>query len=270
MADLLGGDRSDRGLVLVGVRAPSPFPASPGRWVVPEVEAWLAAVAAMGHRIRAWRLDLVHADPDDLDPLLALVAVEDDRPPALVLDELRRAGGPNAVRTGAWAYRALGPAVFAPAAPAPVPGRTTVSSPDVADDVADDAGGGGAPFPAATVYLIGNNVAPGGEVELHRWYDHVHVPDTFEHLGFVAARRFWRRADPVEAAEHAHLIAYGVPQGGIEACERRRLALARERVEAAREGRPPLVPVPDVVMGPRWAGYFVVRPLAGSLADRPR
>lgn len=250
-------------LVLVGVRPATPVPSAAGGDQSPSggdlgsdpaVERWFRDRLDPRTGDRTWRLDLVRADPDDPDPMVALLAFEDERSPREVIAALRSDvdadtetdAGAVGIRLCAWSYRPLGPSVFAEGgAGRPMDGSMGRSS---------------GPFPSSTLYLIGNNVAPGGDATLHRWYDEVHVPDTFVHLGFVAARRFWRAADPVAADEHAHLIAYGVADGAVDAAEGRRLGLARDRVEAAAAGRPPAVPVPAELVGPRWAGYYRVRP----------
>jgi hypothetical protein len=224
-------------LVVVALRGPAPTDQ-----LDPDgSEAWCRAALAVAAG-PVFALDLVLSEPDDADPPPRVLVLADGRSAEAALDVLTAEVGPeraNRVRASAWAYRSLGAIVRRGGAP-----DTSVG-----------------PLPGAVVYLLANNALPGREDELHRWYDDVHLEETFRHLDVLAARRFWSRSTPVDAEVHDHLVAYEVGPRGVGAQEQRRLALAAERAEALAAGRTPAVAVPAAVTGPRWAAYFEVRPL---------
>jgi hypothetical protein len=110
--------------------------------------------------------------------------------------------------------------------------------------------------------VVLNNAADGRLAEYHRWYDAVHIPETFGVLGTTGAQRFEHRDDAGgDPSPQRFLVLYDVPAESIDDAERRRVALVADRQAAAARGSPPQVPVPAAVVGPRYASWFRARQL---------
>ncbi|MEV4105596.1 hypothetical protein AB0J42_35590 [Nonomuraea sp. NPDC049649] len=106
------------------------------------------------------------------------------------------------------------------------------------------------------IFTVFNNAVPGREEEYARWYDQVHLAHTFEYMGFVGAQRFALEPVGDQSPPYRYLTLYAVPDGGIDRCEARRIAVGEERERAVRAGKEPQVPVSDALTGPRHANYF--------------
>jgi len=104
-----------------------------------------------------------------------------------------------------------------------------------------------------TVFVVANNVSPGEDRAFDRWYDEIHIPHTFEHFGFTAARRYIA-TDP--AAPFQRLIAYASP-ADVDAVSSAMDWAARDRAEAVQQGREAALPVSESLVGPRHAGFYV-------------
>ncbi|MFG1948508.1 hypothetical protein [Nonomuraea sp. NPDC048826] len=113
-----------------------------------------------------------------------------------------------------------------------------------------------APEDQREVFVVFNNAVPGKEDEYARWYDQVHLGHTFEHIGFAGAQRFALEPVGAQSPPYRYVTVYAVPEGGIDRCEARRVAVGRQREHALRAGEEPQVPVSDALTGPRHANYF--------------
>jgi len=114
-----------------------------------------------------------------------------------------------------------------------------------------------------TIFVVANNVIPGGEHEFDSWYEDVHIPHTFEHFGFTAARRF---AAVDTAAMFQRLIVYASPDDIAEVRAAIQWA-ANDRAKAEREGRLPALPVSETLVGPRHAGFYRLRTQRNGSVD---
>jgi hypothetical protein len=105
---------------------------------------------------------------------------------------------------------------------------------------------------AGLVFVVANNVLANRDREFDAWYDDVHVPHTFEHFGFTAARRFVATRD---TAPYQRLIAYASAWDRADV-ETAVAWAADDRTRAAAAGREPALPVSETVIAPRHAGFY--------------